>query len=76
MRRSSDTIGAIATALAKAQAELSNPEKTLTATIPVRGGGPSAMPRWPVVWIWCGSASASMRSLSSRPRPWMRGRSC
>jgi len=38
MHRSSETIGAIATALAKAQAELSNPEKTLTATIPGRGG--------------------------------------
>ena len=33
MHRSSDTIGAIATALAKAQGELSNPEKSLTATI-------------------------------------------
>src|SRR5438309_8792896 len=33
MQRSSDTIGAIAGALAKAQAELSNPEKSLTATI-------------------------------------------
>ena len=38
MHRSSDTVGAIATALAKAQAELSNAEKTLTATIPARGG--------------------------------------
>ena len=38
MHRSSETIGAIATALAKAQAELSNPEKTLTASIPARGG--------------------------------------
>src|SRR5246127_2448380 len=38
MHRSSETIGAIATALAKAQIELSNPEKTLTGTIPVRGG--------------------------------------
>jgi ERF superfamily len=38
MHRSSDTIGAIATALAKAQAELSNPEKTLTASIPGKGG--------------------------------------
>src|SRR3974377_913922 len=36
MHRSSETIGAIAAALAKAQAELSNPEKTLTATIPVQ----------------------------------------
>src|ERR1700730_17338373 len=33
MHRCSDTIGAIATALAKAQGELSNPEKSLTATI-------------------------------------------
>jgi hypothetical protein len=33
VQRSSETIGAIATALAKAQAELTNPEKSLTATI-------------------------------------------
>jgi hypothetical protein len=33
MQRSSDTIGAIAGALAKAQAEIANPEKSLTATI-------------------------------------------
>src|SRR6202043_995054 len=33
MQRSSETIGAIATALAKAQAELTNPEKSLVATI-------------------------------------------
>src|SRR5437763_2202338 len=33
MPRSSESIGAIAGALAKAQAELSNPEKSLTATI-------------------------------------------
>src|SRR4051812_25992970 len=33
MQHSSDTIGAIAGALAKAQAELTNPEKSLTATI-------------------------------------------
>src|ERR1700751_3973669 len=33
MRRSSETIGAIATALAKAQAELTNPEKSINATI-------------------------------------------
>src|SRR5207302_1568263 len=33
MQRSSDTIGAIASALAKAQIELDNPEKSLTATI-------------------------------------------
>jgi hypothetical protein len=33
MHRSSDTIGAIAAALAKAQAELTNPEKSLSGTI-------------------------------------------
>ena len=33
MQRSSETIGAIAAALAKAQAELTNPEKSLTGTI-------------------------------------------
>jgi hypothetical protein len=33
MQRSSESIGAIAGALAKAQAELANPEKSLTATI-------------------------------------------
>src|ERR1700682_1750836 len=33
MHRSSDSIGAIATALAKAQCELTNPEKSLIATI-------------------------------------------
>src|SRR6266704_4601055 len=33
MHRSSDSIGAIAAALAKAQAELTNPEKSLSATI-------------------------------------------
>src|SRR5271155_5893787 len=33
MQRASETIGAIAAALAKAQSELANPEKSLTATI-------------------------------------------
>ena len=33
MHRSSETIGAIAAALAKAQGELTNPEKALSATI-------------------------------------------
>ena len=41
MQRSSDRIGALAAALAKAQAEIVNPEKSLTATIalalPARG---------------------------------------
>ena len=34
MHRSSETIGAIAGAFAKAQAELTNPEKSLTGIIP------------------------------------------
>jgi hypothetical protein len=38
MQRSSETIGAIAAALAKAQAKLTNPEKSLVATI--RASGP------------------------------------
>src|SRR5262245_55986140 len=38
MHRSSETIGTIAAALAKAQADLTNPEKSLTATI--RSGRP------------------------------------
>jgi hypothetical protein len=38
MPRSSETVAALASALAKAQAELVNPEKSLTATI--RGGRP------------------------------------
>jgi hypothetical protein len=33
MQRSSESIGAIAGALAKAQSEIANPEKSLTATI-------------------------------------------
>ena len=33
MQRSSESIGAIASALAKAQSELTNPEKSLVATI-------------------------------------------
>ena len=43
MQRSSETIGAIAGALAKAQGELVNPEKSLVATI--RSDGPGAAER-------------------------------
>src|SRR5215208_7393173 len=39
MHRSSESIGTIAGALAKAQAELVNPEKSLAATITVSGPG-------------------------------------
>ena len=37
MHQSSESIGAIAAALAKAQGELTNPEKSLTATIAAPG---------------------------------------
>ena len=43
MQRSSELIGAIAAALAKAQGELTNPEKSLTATI--RSDSPGAVER-------------------------------
>ena len=43
MQRSSETIGTIAAALAKAQAQLVNPEKSLVGTI--RSDGPSATER-------------------------------
>jgi hypothetical protein len=39
MHRSSESIGAIAAALAKAQVELTNPEKSLTATLPFQSTG-------------------------------------
>jgi hypothetical protein len=38
MQRSSDTIGNLAAALARAQLELVNPEKSLAATIRSEGG--------------------------------------
>jgi hypothetical protein len=43
MHRSSESVAALASALAKAQAELVNPEKSLTATI--RGGRPGEVER-------------------------------
>jgi hypothetical protein len=42
MQRSSETIGTIAAALAKAQAALTNPEKSLVATIRIDGPGGGA----------------------------------
>jgi hypothetical protein len=51
MQRSSETIGTIAGALAKAQAELTNPEKSLVAFGPMalaRSHGRSVMRRSPV----------------------------
>jgi hypothetical protein len=58
MHQSSERIGAIAAALAKAQAELTNPEKTLTATsdrlFRERKIGRSATRHLPAVLMWCG----------------------
>ena len=58
-------------ALAKAQAELSNPEKSLTATLRAssraRRPAASAMPPWPADWTWSANVSASTRSQPSRP---------
>lgn len=53
MHQSSERIGAIAGALARAQAELTNPEKTLTATIRSpfpQGGRPDVPLRIPCEW--------------------------
>jgi hypothetical protein len=44
MQRSSETIGTIAGALAKAQGELTNPEKSLVATL--RTHGPGGQVEW------------------------------
>ena len=40
MPRSSESVAALAGALAKAQAELTNPEKSLVATLPAERGQP------------------------------------
>jgi len=44
MQRSSESIASLAAALAKAQAELVNPEKSLVATF--RADGPGSAERW------------------------------
>jgi hypothetical protein len=71
MQRSSETIGAIAGALAKAQIELNNPEKSLTATIrspfPREIDRTFVTPRCPAVLISSAKASAGMRSPRCRP---------
>jgi hypothetical protein len=64
MHRSSESIGTIAAALAKAQAELTNPEKSLTATIqsPFPRASRRASPggRWSVDIIWSPAVPASL----------------
>jgi hypothetical protein len=68
MQRSSESIGAIAAALAKAQIELTNPEKSLVATIrsplPREEIARSAMPPSQV-----GSTSSARLWASTRSRP-------
>ena len=45
MPRSSESVAALAAALAKAQTELTNPEKSLVATLPAeRGQQPTDVP--------------------------------
>ena len=73
MRSSSERIGALAAALAKAQSEITNPEKSLTATIlspfPRESSQPSATRRCQRGWTWSASVLGNMRSPRSRPPP-------
>ena len=66
MHCSSESIGAIAAALAKAQGELTNPEKSLVATIrsPFPREGDRTFRYASLARAW-----ASMRSRPSRPPP-------
>ena len=69
MHRSSDTIAIVVPALAKVQVELTNPEKSLVATIrsPLSArGGPDLRCR--AGWTLCARALAGMRSRRSRQR--------
>jgi hypothetical protein len=70
MQHSSDRIGALAAALAKAQAEIANPEKSLTATIlspfPREGSRTFRYARSPPGSTWSANASVSMRSQPCR----------
>jgi len=71
MHRCSESIGAIAAALAKAQGELTNPEKSLTATIrlPHEGDRSFRYASLPAGWILSARVLASTRSPQSKPRP-------
>ena len=72
MHRSSESVAALAAALAKAQSELVNPEKSLTAIIrtgrPGEGGAASAMRRSQAASTSCARPSGSMKLQRSRPR--------
>jgi hypothetical protein len=71
MHRCNETIGAIAAVLAKAQGELTNPEKSLTATIRslFPREGEKTFRYGPAGLISSARALASTRSPRSRPRP-------
>ena len=74
MQRSSDSIGALAAALAKAQAEIAKSGKIpdrdhRLARSRARGAGPFAMRRSRPGSIWSASASASTRSQRCRRPP-------
>ena len=70
MQRSSNKIGTLAAALAKAQAGIANPEKSLTATIespfPREGQRTFRYARSPRASTSFANASASMRSRPSK----------
>ena len=73
MQQSSNSIGSLAAALAKAQIELVNPEKSMVATIRADGTAAasrfSAMRRCQAASILCAKPWANMRSLlCRRPR--------
>ncbi len=73
MPRSSESVAALASALAKAQAELTNPEKSLIATLPAERGRPRAhvplCARSPADWRSCAKRWGGMRSRpSNQPR--------
>ena len=71
MPKSSESVAALAAALAKAQAELVNPKKSLTATIqtgrPGEGQRSFRYARCPVA-----STSCARRSASTRSQPYRR----
>ena len=72
MRHCSTSVGALAAALAKAQAAIANPEKSLTATIvspfPREGVRSFRYERYPLASILFASASVSTRSPPFRPQ--------
>ena len=73
MQRSSHKVGTLAAALARAQSEIVNPEKSLTATISrrfrARASGPFATLPSPLASTSSANALASMRSPPSKAPP-------